>query len=133
MAYVICGIVFLIQDRGVREQCSDSGSSVWEYVLAATIFAIMRTNNNAETTNANNIIANIIGCACTFVVEGGITAWGFVEFCQNNCPPLKETSLWTFGQVTLALQVTIVLAYICIGVCVVVNQRKDRQQPLPAV
>jgi hypothetical protein len=107
IAYIVYGITFLVEDYGIRRQCADS--SLWEYVLLGVILAFTRIRNVKSAKeayeNEGSLLATVV---CTVFIEGGLAIWGSIELYQNSCPELKDTSLWTFGQVTFGLQVTCV-------------------------
>ena len=132
MAYVVFGIMYLVQDYHVANDCA--GSSLWAYVLVAIIMAYSRLqagkNAQADMDGGKGGAEIAAGLCCYLLLEAGLAVWGGVELYDNACHDLQQTRLWQFGLATFAIQIAsaslIVLVQLCM--CVVMAA----QTPAPA-
>ena len=100
IAYLIFGIMYLVKDYNVANDCK--GSSLWEYVLVALILSFSRLN--AKNTKDENGIFNFCVLILLGLIETGLAIWGGFELFNNSCDDLADTNLWKFGFATFAIQ-----------------------------
>ena len=119
-AYIVFGIIFLVDDYKTSKDCENS--TLWVYVLVSVIITFLRLNGKKnEKRPIEAVLCNII---CLGAVEVGFASWGGIEIWKNSCDDLKDTSLWEFALVTFSMQVVfgalfliIVPIYICGNAC----------------
>lgn len=101
IAYLVFGIMFLVQDYDLAKSCN--GSNLWAYVLTAIILAFTRSAAKRDNDNDEQglVICTLI---CLGLLEAGLAIWGGVELWVKSCDDLQESNLWTFGLVTFCLQ-----------------------------
>ena len=111
IAYLVFGIMFLVQDYDLAKSCN--GSNLWAYVLTAIILAFTRSAAKRDNDNDEQglVICTLI---CLGLLEAGLAIWGGVELWIKSCDDLQESNLWTFGLVTFCLQT------ICAGIFLVI-------------
>ena len=107
VAYVVFGIMFLVQDYNVANDCK--GSSLWAYGLVAIILSIQR-GNAKNVKNDNGVAVGVL--ICMGLIEAGLGIWGGVELFEKSCNDLSDTNLWKFCLATFILQ--IFLAFLCL-------------------
>ena len=100
IAYIVFGIMYLVQDYQVAHDCN--GSSLWAYVLTALILCLLRTNSKNIKDEDDNL--NVCVLVCLGFIELGLAIWGGVELWVNSCDNLVNTNIWIFGLVTFILQ-----------------------------
>lgn len=105
LAYIVNGIIFLIQDYRISNECK--GSNLWEYILVSMI--LTTTNFSIKTDNFTlfAILVIIIG-----IINLCMCIWGGIELWNYSCDDLTETNLWRVGLASFILQLTVSL--ICI-------------------
>ena len=131
IAYIVFGIMFLVQDYDVAHDCG--GSSLWAYVLTALILAWSR--GSAKNAQDDNNQVNFCVLICLGLIEGGLAIWGGIELFGNSCDDLSESNLWTFGLVTFILQtfvasiclVIIPLLVVCCECCCSYCEKKEHE------
>ena len=101
IAYLVFGIMFLVQDYDLAKSCN--GSNLWAYVLTAIILAFTRTAAKKDNDNDKQGLV-ICTLVCLGLMEAGLAIWGGVELWEKSCDDLQESNLWTFGLVTFCLQ-----------------------------
>ena len=119
-AYIVFGIIFLVDDYKTAKDCENS--TLWAYVLVSVIITFLRLNGKKnEKVPIEAVLCNLI---CLGAVEVGFASWGGIEIWKNSCDDLKDTSLWEFALVTFSMQVVfgvlfliIVPIYICGNAC----------------
>ena len=119
-AYIVFGIIFLVDDYKTAKDCENS--TLWAYVLVSVIVTFLRLNGKKnEKVPIEAVLCNLI---CLGAVEVGFASWGGIEIWKNSCDDLKDTSLWEFALVTFSMQVVfgvlfliIVPIYICGNAC----------------
>lgn len=109
LAYMVFGIMFLIQDYNVANDCK--GSNLWEYALVACILSLSRCNaNNANDKDSGGLNLGIL--ICLGLIEAGLGIWGGIELFSNSCDDLSDSNLWKFCLATFILQSF--LAFLCL-------------------
>lgn len=109
VAYIVFGIMFLVQDYNVANDCK--GSNLWEYALVACILSFSRSNaSNATDKDSGGFNFGVL--VCLGLIEAGLGIWGGIELFSNSCDDLTESNLWTFCFVTFILQS--VIAFLCL-------------------
>ena len=109
VAYVTFGIMYLVQDYNVANDCK--GSNLWEYALVAIILSFSRFNaGNASDKDSGGF--NIGVLFCLGLIEAGLGKWGGIELFSNSCDDLSDSNLWTFCFVTFVIQ--FVAAFLCL-------------------
>jgi len=112
VAYIVFGIIYLIQDYDVAHDCSES--NLWAYILTALILSWFRCGATNTETGDSGIKIGLCVFICLGLIDGGLAIWGGIELWQNACTDLSESQLWDFGLATFCLQV------ICAGVCLII-------------
>ena len=103
VSYIVFGIIYLIQDYGISNECK--GSNLWEYVLVSMILAC--TNISVKTNDEKVDLS-----ACIIVMVGVInlclSTWGGIELWDYSysCDELFNSNLWKVGLASFILQVT---------------------------
>ena len=100
IAYIVFGIMYLVQDYKIANECS--GSSLWAYVLTAIILAFSRSGARKSSNDEGRI--NIPLLFCLGLIETGLAIWGGVELWQKSCDDLSNSNLWKFGLATFCIQ-----------------------------
>ena len=108
LSYYIFGIIFLIQDYNVSNECKDS--CLWEYVLVSLILST--TYINYKNDEENGIDKNIILLFIIGIFNLTISIWGGLELFYKSCDDLNDSNLWIFGVVSFGLQLLNV--FICL-------------------
>lgn len=102
IAYIVFGIMYLIDDKEFCNQCS--GSSLWAYVLTAVILSLFRfigAKNANDNKDSGNVLCNLV---CFGLIECGLAIWGGMELWVNSCDNLIQTNIWNFGLATFCIQ-----------------------------
>ena len=100
LAYIVFGIMFLVQDYNIANDCK--GSNLWEYALVACILSLSRCNaNNANDKDSGGFNFGVL--ICLGLIEAGLGIWGGIELFSNSCDDLTESNLWIFCFVTFML------------------------------
>ena len=110
LSYYIFGIIFLIQDYNVSNECKDS--CLWEYVLVSLILST--TYINYKNDEENGIDKNIILLFIIGIFNLTISIWGGLELFYRSCDDLNHSNLWIFGVVSFGLQLLSALISIII-------------------
>ena len=111
MCYILFGIIFLVQDYSIWNDCEDS--NLWPYVLVSIITCLLR-NNFKDTKDIESL--NLV---CLLLIELGLGIWGSIELSAKceSCPTLRSSNLWKFGLATCILQFSIIFIAIII-ICI---------------
>ena len=109
LSYYIFGIIFLIQDYNVSNECK--GSSLWEYVLVSLILSTsyLKYKNDGEE---NGVDKQIVLLVLLGIINLAISIWGGLELFYKSCDDLNHSNLWIFGVVSFGLQLLNV--FICL-------------------
>ena len=110
LSYYIFGIIFLIQDYNVSNECKDS--CLWEYVLVSLILST--TYINYKNDEENGIDKHIILLIILGIFNLVISIWGGIELFYRSCDDLNDSNLWIFGVISFGLQLLSV--FICVFV-----------------
>ena len=110
LSYYIFGIIFLIQDYNVSNECKDS--CLWEYVLVSLILST--TYINYKNDEENGIDKHIILLIILGIFNLVISIWGGIELFYRSCDDLSNSNLWIFGIISFGLQLLSV--FICVFV-----------------
>ena len=107
VAYITFGIIFLIEDYGIANDCKNS--NLWEYVLVAVILSTSHIKIHIHNGNDN-----IIYCFMTFIgiMNISLSIWGGVELWYRSCDELNNSNLWKIGFVSCILQ--LIASIICL-------------------
>ena len=129
IAYIVFGIISLIEDYGLSNDCKNS--NLWEYVLVAIILST--SNFKLETSETDNIITS-----CSLIVILGIMniclfVWGGVELWNKSCDELGDSNLWKIGLVSFILQlmcsiIALIITPILLYCTVLHNADNDKLQ-----
>jgi|TARA_B100001093_G_scaffold520013_1_gene612052 hypothetical protein len=109
LSYYIFGIIFLIQDYNVSNECK--GSSLWEYVLVSLILSTsyLKYKNDGEE---NGVDKQVVLLVLLGIINLAISIWGGLELFYKSCDDLDESNLWIFGVASFGLQLLNV--FICV-------------------
>ena len=103
IAYEVFGIIYLIEDYGISNECK--GSNLWEYVLVSMILACTNVSvkTNDEKVDLSACIVAIIG-----VINLSLSTWGGIELWDYSysCDELFNSNLWKVGLAGFIIQVT---------------------------
>ena len=135
IAYIVFGIMYLVQDYDIANSCE--GSSLWAYVLTAIILSISRSgakNSNDEDLGIGGKICLLV---CLGLIECGLAIWGGMELWVNSCDDLRDSNLWKFGLATFILQVICASAFLVIMpltfTCLICVENNKKQQDISHV
>lgn len=111
ISYLVFGIIFLVQDYSIANDCKNS--NLWEYALVSIILSFTNFKINSSESDKN------IDIACIIIVIIGVmnlclSIWGGIELWQQSCDKLSDSNLWKFSLVAFILQC------ICTAICVLV-------------
>lgn len=111
IAYEVFGIIYLIQDYGISNECK--GSNLWEYVLVSMILAC---TNLSVKTNDEKVDLYVCILAMIGVINLSLSTWGGIELWDYSysCDELFNSNLWKVGLAGFIIQVTTTV------ICVVV-------------
>lgn len=112
IAYIVFGIMYLVQDYDVAHDCKDS--SLWAYVLVAIILSLGRTNSKKAFDDESELGVKICTLGCVGLIELGLGIWGGIELFSKSCSDLQDSNLWKFGLATFIIQM------FCVGMIFVV-------------
>jgi len=129
IAYIVFGIMYLVQDYDISHSCD--GSALWAYVLTAIILAFSRSgakNASSDSEDAGTTICTIV---CLGLLEAGLAIWGGMELWVKSCDDLAESNLWRFGLATFIIQtfcasIFLVVIPLVLGCSFVMESRKTR-------
>lgn len=108
IAYIVFGIVYLIQDYKISNECKES--DLWEYVLVSIILSCINITIKTENENKDAIVSLVmIG-----VINLILSTWGGVELWDYSypCDELFNSDLWKVGLAGFILQV--ITSIICL-------------------
>ena len=101
VSFIIFGIIFLIDDFNIAEECL--GSNLWTYVLVTLILTVGFICNISSENDCQKKL-NLI---CLALINLGLSIWGGIEIFENSCMDLKNSNLWIFSIYCFSLQVLI--------------------------
>ena len=152
LAYIIMGIIVLVEDYNVWRDC-ENDSELWPYCLVAillyTIGSTVVSKNATSDDRNENPKGEIIALACGVLIELGLAIWGAIElfdksestcctthhsknFINGTCHELTATRLWTFGLVTNIISWIIIVLCIVILVVLMICAVCDRRKSVAA-
>ena len=102
VAYLVFGIIYLVQDYDVAHDCG--GSSLWAYVLTAIILAWGRSGAKNVSTSDDDLGTALCTLVCLGFIEAGLAIWGGLELWDKSCDDLRDSNIWKFGLATFSLQ-----------------------------
>ena len=102
VAYLVFGIMYLVQDYDVAHDCG--GSSLWAYVLTAIILAWGRSGAKNTSSDSDSVGGTICMLVCLGLIEAGLAIWGGVELWHKSCDDLQDSNIWKFGLATFCIQ-----------------------------
>ena len=109
-AYIVFGIIFLVDDYKIAKDCKNS--NLWAYVLVSVIITFLRLNGKKnEKVPIEAVLCNMI---CLGAIEVAFASWGGIEIWKHSCNDLKDTSLWDFALVTFSIQVVFSVIFLII-------------------
>ena len=111
LAYIVFGIIFLIQDYDISNDCKNSNneSRLWEYVLVSVILSSSHIKIQINNDN-DNIIYSVI--TLIGIMNLILSIWGSIELWSLSCDDLNDSNLWKIGFVSFILQV--IVSIICL-------------------
>ena len=103
IAYEVFGIIYLIEDYGISNECK--GSNLWEYVLVSMILAC---TNVTVKTNDEKVDLSACVLAMVGVINLCLSTWGGIELWDYSysCDELFNSNLWKVGLAGFIIQVT---------------------------
>ena len=103
VSYIVFGIIYLIQDYGISNECK--GSNLWEYVIVSMILAC---TNISVKTNDEKVDVSACVVAMVGVINLCLSIWGGIELWDYSysCDELFNSNLWKVGLASFILQVT---------------------------
>ena len=106
VAYIVFGIMYLVEDYHVANDCA--GSALWAYVLVGVILSYSRVSGakqymSEDDSSANDPCAIIMQLFCYLLIEIGLAAWGGTELYDKACPSLAASHIWKFALATFSL------------------------------
>jgi hypothetical protein len=109
LAYLVIGIIFLVQDYNIWNNCY--GSTLWIYVLVSIILTINKCNFKVDTDDFV-----IIQLVCYLLIELSLSIWGGIELfdISSNCTKLEYSNLRIYGLVTFSMQLLTIIILIVI-------------------
>ena len=121
VAYIVFGIMYLVQDYHIAHDCD--GSALWAYVLTALILSLLRSGSKNAQDEDDGL--NFCVLVCLGLIELGLAIWGGVELWVKSCDSLVDTNIWKFALATFILQsfvaalllVIIPLVFLLLAVC----------------
>jgi hypothetical protein len=103
VVWFVYGIIFLVNDYHVADDCSDS--NLWAYVLVAVILYWQKVN--AKNIGKDEAFGILI---CSAIIDFGLAIWGATELFHktdgSGCNELEDSNLWKFGLATFIVQIT---------------------------
>ena len=115
IAYIVFGIMFLVQDYNVAHDCKDS--SLWAYGLVAIILSVQRGNAKNVKSDDGVVVGVLI---CMGLIEAGLGIWGAIELFVKSCDDLSNTNLWKFCLATFVLQMFCAFLCLFVGPCIAI-------------
>ena len=104
VAYIVLGIIYLIQDYDLSNECK--GCNLWAYVLVFLILSCMNIGikNDSDEPLDNSLIKILIGG----ILNLSLSIWGGIELWNNShsCD-VFNSNLWKFGLSSFILQLFI--------------------------
>ena len=107
ICYFVFGIMFLVKDYNVAENCS--GSNLWAYILTSIILGLLRSTAKTDKEDKSAIVCKLLILG---LLETGLATWGGIELWNLSCDDLSKTNLWNFGLATFCIQ--IIAASLCL-------------------
>ena len=106
LSYLICGIVFLVRDKDIAEECE--GSKLWNYVGVSLLLpAWLSYQSTLKNSTARCALFGRLFLYIFLVIFGGI------ELFSDLCEESRDLQLWEFGVFCFALQCLILLVNCC--------------------
>ena len=122
IAYVVFGVMFLINDYNECKHCSKS--HLWEYVLVALILSVTHAGvkkNKGSDENEGGM--GTVICIC--LIDAGLAIWGGIELFIKACDEVESSKIWTYALVTFSIQVLVVIiVLVCVPIaacCIALN------------
>ena len=119
ISYIIFGIIYLIKDYDVNNNCSSS--YLWYYVLISLIITPFSKYNINYFYENKSYLFMIVFIASIDLI---LASWGSVELFNNSCNNLNKLNLWKFGIISFVLQILSILILLIIIPCVKYNVNK---------
>lgn len=105
ICYVVFGIIFLVKDYKIAEECK--GSSLWEYALVTVINGVLALLNQTLRKDLEEHLELYYILSVLF--NTGLGIWGGIELFSKSCDNLEKSELWTFGLVAFISQIFVVV------------------------
>lgn len=107
IAYLIFGIIFLVNDFDISNDCK--GSNLWAYVLTSIILSSTNTsliskNKRDQSDSDLSYMKIIVAVICNIIINSALAIWGGIEIWNKSCHDLQDSNLWDFALSTFILQ-----------------------------
>jgi hypothetical protein len=107
IAYLIFGIIFLVNDFDISNDCK--GSNLWAYVLTSIILSSTNTsliskNKRDQSDSDLSYMKIIVAVICNIIINSALAIWGSIEIWNKSCHDLQDSNLWDFALSTFILQ-----------------------------
>jgi predicted DNA repair protein MutK len=99
--YYVFGIISLIQDYRVSQDCKSS--HLWEYSLVNLLMGVIHVSINNLTIDSKEFDMNKIKYLYGLIFTLSMALWGGVELWVYSCNELNRTVLWKMGCVTCVI------------------------------
>ena len=110
ICYVVFGIIFLVKDYKIAEECK--GSSLWEYALVTVINGVLALLNQTFRKDLEEHLE--IYYVLSVLFNTGLGIWGGIELFSKSCDNLEKSGLWTFGLVAFISQTFVVVLLVTV-------------------
>ncbi len=110
ICYVVFGIIFLVKDYKIAEECK--GSSLWEYALVTVINGVLALLNQTLRKDLEEHLELYYVLSVLF--NTGLGIWGGIELFSKSCDNLEKSGLWTFGLVAFISQTFVVVLLVTV-------------------
>ena len=110
ICYVVFGIIFLVKDYKIAEECK--GSSLWEYALVTVINGVLALLNQTLRKDLEEHLELYYVLSVLF--NTGLGIWGGIELFSKSCDNLEKSELWTFGLVAFISQTFVVVLLVTV-------------------
>ena len=103
VVYIVFGIVYLIEDYYVSNECK--GSNLWAYVLVSIILSTL--NIGIKKNRDEKLDITITKFLIVGIFNLALVVWGGIELWKNSysCDDLFNSNLWKFGLSSFIFQV----------------------------
>lgn len=96
--YYVFGIISLIEDYRVSQQCKSS--HLWEYSLVNLVMGVLNVSVNNLITSSKELDMDKIKYLYALIFTFSMASWGVIELWVYSCNELNGTVLWKIGCAT---------------------------------